>query len=366
MWIEELPDGRYKFIERYTDTLTNKKRRVSVILDKKSKQAEKRAYELLQDKIKVKLSASSKDNMTYGELKQEYLDQWLPTVKNNTIRNAKNFDRHIASVMSDDVIISNIAKSTIRNVISKLQNKTTYEITDKCRKRMCAIFNYAVSMEYLQYNPTNLVRVPKPVEQYKNDEIKFLTYDEMMDLYSKMTQPQIRDMMLVIFLTGMRYGELIALTPDKIDFKNKTIKINATYEHESKKLTTPKTKQSNRIISVSDNILKIMSDNIKHNRMNGVKTDFIFATKHGNPVSIRQVNAVLKQYYPEKHLTTHMFRHSHISFLAENNIPLRAIMDRVGHTNPETTLKIYSHTTQHTKELINDKTAPFLPLIENR
>ncbi|HHJ6569617.1 TPA: tyrosine-type recombinase/integrase, partial [Streptococcus pyogenes] len=42
---------------------------------------------------------------------------------------------------------------------------------------------------------------------------------------------------------------------------------------------------------------------------------------------------------------THLFRHSHISFLAEKGIPLNAIMDRVGHSDPKTTLSIYSHTT---------------------
>ncbi|HFU5491451.1 TPA: tyrosine-type recombinase/integrase [Streptococcus pyogenes] len=56
---------------------------------------------------------------------------------------------------------------------------------------------------------------------------------------------------------------------------------------------------------------------------------------------------------------THLFRHSHISFLAEKGIPLNAIMDRVGHSDPKTTLSIYSHTTVNMKEIINKQTDPF-------
>ena len=56
-----------------------------------------------------------------------------------------------------------------------------------------------------------------------------------------------------------------------------------------------------------------------------------------------------------KHLTTHIFRHTHISLLAELGVPLKTIMDRVGHTNPKTTLSIYSHVTEEMKKDVANK-----------
>ena len=53
-----------------------------------------------------------------------------------------------------------------------------------------------------------------------------------------------------------------------------------------------------------------------------------------------------------KHISTHIFRHTHISFLAEKKIPLEAIQDRVGHTRGSRVTQIYLHVTQKTKNTI--------------
>ena len=45
-------------------------------------------------------------------------------------------------------------------------------------------------------------------------------------------------------------------------------------------------------------------------------------------------------------MTTHIFRHTHISLLAEEGVPLKAIMQRVGHNDPTTTMSIYTHVTK--------------------
>lgn len=44
----------------------------------------------------------------------------------------------------------------------------------------------------------------------------------------------------------------------------------------------------------------------------------------------------------EKHLTTHSFRHTCSSLLAEGNVPLELIMARLGHESVETTKKVAS------------------------
>ena len=54
-------------------------------------------------------------------------------------------------------------------------------------------------------------------------------------------------------------------------------------------------------------------------------------------------------------LTTHVFRHSHISLLAELEVPIKAIMERVGHTNEKMTLGVYTHVTEQMKFNITEK-----------
>ncbi len=56
-----------------------------------------------------------------------------------------------------------------------------------------------------------------------------------------------------------------------------------------------------------------------------------------------------------KKISTHVFRHTHISMLAELGVPLKAIMQRVGHNDPNTTLSIYTHVTNTMKEELKNK-----------
>lgn len=52
----------------------------------------------------------------------------------------------------------------------------------------------------------------------------------------------------------------------------------------------------------------------------------------------------------ERHYTLHMLRHSHISLLVEMNVPIKAIMERVGHSNEKMILQVYSHVTKNMQE----------------
>ncbi|HEP4302183.1 TPA: tyrosine-type recombinase/integrase [Streptococcus pyogenes] len=359
MWIEELLNGKFKFIERYTDPLTGKYKKVSVTLDKNSNQAKNKASIIIKEKIEDRLAIRDHSEMTYGELKREYLNQWIPTVKDSTKRGYLVSDGHIATVLPDDTIISKLTKRDIRQFIDNLLKNHSYHVTHKCRKRLHAILSYAIQMDYLTSNPTDNVLVPKPKEEYMPEKVLYLTSNEVYDLCGRMianNEQTLADVVLFMFLTGMRYGELACLTYDKIDFENKEILINATYDFYTKEITTTKTKKSTRKISVSDNILEII------NRQNKV-SEFIFPNSKGLPILNAYINKRLK-IYGDYH--THLFKHSHISLLAEKGLPPKAVRDRFSHSDPNLRLSIYSHTSVNREEFVNNRTASFvlLTLIE--
>ena len=86
---------------------------------------------------------------------------------------------------------------------------------------------------------------------------------------------------------------------------------------------------------------------------------FIFTTAGGNPLYSHKINRLLaiaaKNLEIDKHITTHTFRHTHISLLVEMNISLKAIMKRVGHTDEKTTIKVYTHVTEKMDKLLVEK-----------
>ncbi|WP_396426198.1 tyrosine-type recombinase/integrase [Lactococcus cremoris] len=80
-----------------------------------------------------------------------------------------------------------------------------------------------------------------------------------------------------------------------------------------------------------------------------------FIYKNNKPYNISVVNSRLKKINSAKNLSTHIFRHTHIALLTELGIPLKSIMERVGHNNPQTTLSIYSHVTEEMSKNIIEK-----------
>ena len=72
MWIEELPNGKFKYFERYKDPYTEKYRRVSVTLNSKSNQAKKQAMMELQDKINNRMEKKDQQKVSLENL----LNSW--------------------------------------------------------------------------------------------------------------------------------------------------------------------------------------------------------------------------------------------------------------------------------------------------
>lgn len=104
---------------------------------------------------------------------------------------------------------------------------------------------------------------------------------------------------------------------------------------------------------------------------------YIFSDIGGQPMREGKLNTHLREEatplmnFPNKKLTTHIFRHTHVSILAELGVPLKAIMARVGHSSPKTTLGIYTHVTEGMQAKVIEKlnsytSAPFSPLSERK
>ncbi len=91
------------------------------------------------------------------------------------------------------------------------------------------------------------------------------------------------------------------------------------------------------------------------------EADYIF-TNNGSSLMITCFNYFLKNSFRKSEikkddfvLTTQVFRYSHISLLAELEVPIKAIMERVDHTNETKILSVYTHVTEKMKSNIIEK-----------
>ena len=343
-------------------------------MEKKTPQARNQAAILLQEKINQKLGEKQHfvSDITFEKLYEEFEENWKHGVKNSTVYASKNVKKEILKQIEGDYLVRNIDRRLLQKVIDQLlQDGRSHNYVSKIKFKLNQIMKFAVRMNYIDTNEMLFVEMPRKVittEDLRKKNTKYLDQKEFKLFIQNLKEEALCDYRItkyiriakVLFLTGMRYGELAALNyKEDIDFSKKTIHIKHTYDFRQKERTTPKTIKSDRVITAPQKVLDIIKEQIIENTKNGFDTDSIFINTLGEPITSARVIIPLKKHGKklgiDKNITTHMFRHSHISLLAELGIPLTAIMDRVGHSDSKTTLEIYSHVTQKMVSDISSK-----------
>lgn len=217
--------------------------------------------------------------------------------------------------------------------------------------QMSAIMNYAVRYYNLKENPC---RKAGCIGKYHAKEMQFWTAEEFHCFLDKISnKPQSRAGFLILYYTGIRIGELLALEYGDIDFENCTLTVSKSYQrlNGSDVITPPKTPKSNRIISIPE----FLRDEIQQysQRIYGLhKHDRLF------PYTKRMFEHEMVRGTKDgqvKRIRLHDLRHSHASLLIELGFSPLAIADRLGHENVETTLNTYSHLFPHKRDEVADK-----------
>ena len=144
----------------------------------------------------------------------------------------------------------------------------------------------------------------------------------------------------MLYWTGIREGELLALTPADFDFERGTVKISKTYQRLKGKdvITSPKTKKSNRTIQMPDFLCEEMQEFFKM-QYGLKKKDRIFTI---NKSYLHREMDRGAEAAGVKRIRIHDLRHSHISLLIDMGFSAVAIADRVGHESIEITYR-YAH-----------------------
>ncbi|MEW9702086.1 tyrosine-type recombinase/integrase [Paenibacillus sp. SI8] len=125
-------------------------------------------------------------------------------------------------------------------------------------------------------------------------------------------------------------------------------------------LPPPKTAGSIRTFNIDESVFELLKlpqkkqakFKMKHRQdfENFHDKHFVFYRDNGYPyiqkTILNRMHRILKKTSITKEATPHIFRHTHISMLSEAEVDLKTIMRRVGHDDPETTMKIYTHVTK--------------------
>lgn len=376
MWIEERQTQKgtvYSYYERYTCPTTQKVKRVCVTLESNSPRAQKTAYNKLMCKIeKAKQKEQEKKELPQITL-YDAVDAWREYIR-PTVSERTNtcYDYEVARLCSlfDNVPICALKSIDIeeRLIHFHYTEKASYKYTMSILRILKNALLYAKRKGYIgdiqEFTDIKIKARPKTIEEVEKANNKFLDCDELRKCFKQLTARHKRIALLCEFqsLTGLRIGELLALRECDYNRFSKSINVNGSYDSATKTRGTPKNLYSYRDVPLNKRAREIIDFFIKSNTGyyfsigNQSEERYIFINQQGNPYERQQINKLLKTLDVNgKHISTHVFRHSHISLLSELGIPLKAIMQRVGHNEPRTTLAIYSHVTQNMDYLVVDK-----------
>lgn len=205
--------------------------------------------------------------------------------------------------------------------------------------QITAIFNYAVKYYGLKENPCHKAG---SMGKKNADEMEFWTKDEFAAFIEAMKdRPASYAIFMTMYYTGIREGELLALTPADIDFEKDTLTINKSYQRLSGKdiITTPKTPKSNRVIMLPE-VLKTVLRNYMEKCYGLQPDDRLFPYNKSFLYREMQIGIEASGV---KRIRVHDIRHSHASLLVELGFSPLLIAERLGHERVQTTMDTYSH-----------------------
>lgn len=261
--------------------------------------------------------------------------------------------------------ICNALKLNVNEYFIKKVEERPYSKGSKLqyRKVLNAIFNFAIETDLIDKNPCKFVLKPSNLSgEIKEKDI--LSLEETKKLQETLKSiNSIEDLkkktVVAMFLSlGLRQGELVGLQWKDIDFKTKRITINRSSTYTGSKYgvvtKTPKTKTSIRTLPIPQSLMEIILEyknwyDNEHNRLYEIwdnENEWIFVKITGQQLFPRTTTQWLDYVLNKggiRHIGCHSLRHTFITTLLREKVPVKVVAKFAGHANPNVTLSTYAH-----------------------
>lgn len=305
---------------------------------------------------------------------------WMEVYKEGDIReNTKRQYEHIYNAHISPYLgkmrLSDITTLQIKSLIRILaKDGYQFETQNKVRILICDMYNKAILDEMAIRNPAKGIKVVRDEEI----ERRVLSKEEQKMFFETAAGTFYNNLFCVAVMTGLRPGELFALTEKDLDFENMLITVDETlvyqkFDEDDKKkfhLGPPKTLESVRKVPMTEECAQylkrqiIMSKSVKAKAKirvkNFVESDYIFITTHGNPMNSQNFCDAIKRVVNEINMqrpmleemekfSGHTFRYTFATRCIESGIQPKTLQKYLGHATLQMTMDLYVHVTEDFK-----------------
>lgn len=344
-------DKKYKYEYRikYTDPVTGKIKEKSKRGFSSKKEAELAAAEVEKKLFVGDIDIVKNSDITVKDWIEQYLELYSNQLRETTLKSRTiRIKNHIIPELGN-IKLQKLNRTQYQKFINK-KLETMKESTVKgIHGTFMVIVNKAVQHNIIDRNRLSGVSISK---EDNSEPVKFLTREQI-DQFLKAAKTFKYDHYVAVFTllrTGLRKGELLALTWDDIDFDNNLITINKNRNH----LGTfpPKTKKSNRVISIDKTLAKELKKFYIWQKKNKLKSkvyrenNYVFVNENGFEYNEWKLNKILTEICKKaklKKIGPHVLRHTHAVMLLESGVDIKTVSDRLGHTKINMTADVYLH-----------------------
>ena len=372
-------EKRYSFqIYIGTDEKTGKQRRTTRRGFKTRKEAE---LQLARLRIKIDKGEfkAKKQNYTFRELYEIWIESYEPTVEESTfVKTETIFRIHLLPAFGD-MLISKITIDDCQKKTNEWAEK--YKSYRKFKAYASRIFDFAITRDLITRNPFDYVitpRQPKEVSLKGIEQGNFYTREELIN-FLECAKKDKKEMSYPLFyllaFTGMRKGEALALTWGDINFSTKMITIDKALGQGKDNRLYPKAPKTGdiRFISIDKGTIEVLLS--WKDRLEEMYTplgfdisdrnQLVFPNTVNGYLQLNKTNYWIKRIQREnnlKEITTHGLRHTHCTLLFEAGASLQEVQDRLGHSDSQTTYNIYTHITAEGQKKAVDSFSEFMKI----
>lgn len=257
------------------------------------------------------------------------------SIRNKTYMMEKYIIPYLGEKAMNKIMPADIIKW--QAIIKDMNFKPTYQ--RMINNQLVALFNHAERIYGLQSNPCKRV---KKLGKSDADKLSFWTKEEYDRFISAVDRNSVYYIIFqILFWTGCREGELLALTINDIDFNACTINIDKTYFRIDGRdvITEPKTENSVRVITIPEFLKDEIAEYVA--RLYKYPTDYRLFD-----MTDRALQKAFKKYIGLAGVTdirVHDLRHSHVAMLINEGVQPLLIKERLGHRDVGITLNTYGH-----------------------
>lgn len=351
-------DGKTKWqivIEGERDPVTGKRSRKYKTVRGRKKEAEKVMAEMITKIEHGTYVEPSK--MTLNDLLEQWLESYCkPNLQPRSYESYRMIARRHFAESLGKIKLQDLKPIHIQSYQTEKLKDLSGTTVQNHHHILSQAIKYGIRLQLIETNPVEVIKAPprdEPQLQYLDRE----GVNKVLELSKgKWLHPYI----YVAIHTGMRRGEMLGLEWDRVDLKGGKISVVQTLQrvrNEGLIFKKPKTKSSKRMITISQDVVKVLKKLKKRQAKLRLKYKNYYQEKNlvfceerksragepCNPYTVtRRWNRIAdKAGYPDVRL--HDLRHTHATLLLSAGVNVKIIQERMGHAKVTTTLDTYSH-----------------------